>query len=190
MGPASKRRKRLARAVKLAAAAAVVLVLAGVYLGEFARVNGRSMEPALAGGDRVFFEKLSVRRTGPNRFDIVVFKAPEEPDRLYIKRVVGLPEDVAEAAEGRLMINGVQVPLPAGLDWGDARFGPVAMRPGHYFVVGDNLGDSVDSRQWGPVPRDYILGRVCLRFWPVGKWRVFQRESASGEGVRDANKGL
>ena len=189
MGPAFRRKKRLPLVVKVVAAAAL-LAIAGIYAGEIARVNGRSMEPALESGDRVVFEKLSVRRAGLKRFDIVVFKAPEDPDTVYIKRVIGLPDEVVQATGGRLLVNGVEKALPAGMESAGMEFGPVVVRPAHYFVVGDNCGDSVDSRQWGAVPRDYILGRAVLRFWPVGSMKIFGCFGAQEERVKDAGKGI
>ena len=176
--------------MKAAAVAAVVLVATGVFVAEFARVHGSSMEPTLSSGDRIIFEKISMRRGGPARFDIVVFKAPNDPDTIYIKRVVGLPDEVVEARAGRLVVNGVETPLPAGVSWGTADVAPAAVGPAHYFVTGDNLAESVDSRQWGAVPRDYILGTVWLRFWPAGKMTVFKRESAAATGARDGDKGI
>jgi signal peptidase I len=187
MGLASKRGKRLARFVKVAVLLAAALFVTAVYIAELGRVNGRSMDPALSDGDRIIFEKLTLRRTGLQRFDIVVFKAPYDPDQVYIKRVVGLPEELVRISQGRLEVNGADVPLPDGVDWGKADFGPVAVPPAHYFCVGDNLGESVDSRVWGFVPRDYCLGRVWLRFWPAGGWRMFGRESASAKGIEDAH---
>jgi signal peptidase I len=183
MGPAAKRSKRLARLIRLVAVFAAVLVLAGVFGGEFAHVSGRSMEPTLADGDRVFFEKLSVRWSDLKRFDMVVFKAPDDPDRIYIKRIVGLPGDVVEAAEGVWRVNGNAVPLPAGVQFGGLKLDPVVVSPAHYYVLGDNLGDSVDSRQWGAVPRDYVLGRVVLRFWPATSMRIYRRADAQEQGV-------
>lgn len=189
MGPA-KRSRRLARVTMFVAVLAAVLVLAGVYGGEFARVSGASMEPALSDGDRVFFEKLGVRRSDLSRFDVVVFKAPEDPDRIFIKRIVALPGEVLEASEGVLKVNGVAVPLPAGLQYGSLNLEPVVVRGAHYYVLGDNLGESLDSRNWGAVPRDYVLGRVVMRFWPVGSIRIYRRDGAQEQGVEDASKGV
>jgi len=175
-GRASPKSKRLARLLRIAVLLAAVAIVVGVYLAEFGRVKGRSMEPTLRDGDRVVFEKVSSRWGGPVRFDVLVFKGPNDPDKVLIKRVVGLPDEMIEIRAGRLLVNGVHASLPPSLDWGDVDFGPVAVSPAHYFVLGDNMGDSDDSRRWGGVPRDYVLGRVCWRFWPLVAWKVFARE--------------
>ncbi len=157
---------------------AVALVLGGLktWVVEIGRVRLHSLEPTLSDGDWVVFEKISARR--PKRFDIVVFKAPREPDKIYIKRVIGLPNEVIGMRRGELFVNELEVRLPGGGKWEGSDFGPIPVERAHYFVVGDNPADSLDSREWGGVPRDYILGRVILRFLPIGKWKAFRRESA------------
>ncbi|MCD6404500.1 MAG: signal peptidase I [Planctomycetes bacterium] len=176
MSPASKRRRRLVRAAKVLLALALVLGVLKTWVVEIGRVRLHSLEPTLCDGDWVVFEKISARR--PKRFDIVVFKAPREPDKVYIKRVIGLPNEVVEVRLGKLFVNELEVCLPNGANWAGADFGPTPVERAHYFVVGDNPANSVDSREWGGVPRDYVLGRVILRFRPVGKWKTFRRESA------------
>ncbi len=187
MGRAADRKKRLARMVKAAAVLAAAVALTGVFVAEFGHVRGRSMEAALRNGDRVVFEKITPRLGGPQRFDIVAFKAPNDPDTIYIKRVIGLGDDVVEIRGGRLLVNAVEVSPPEGMSLGDIAFGPAAVSHAHYFVLGDNLAESVDSREWGSVPRDYVLGRVVLRFWPVGSWRLFRRTSANLKGSQDGD---
>lgn len=187
MGPREKRRRRLARAAKISAAALVVLVLLNLFVVERGRVKLHSMEPTLSDGDWVLFEKVTKRCGGPRRFDVLVFKAPNDPDKAYIKRLIGLPDEVVEADDGRLLVNGEEVAVPAGKRWAGMSFGPTAVGPAHYFVVGDNPDESRDSRDWGGVPRDYILGRVFLRWWPPAEMACIRRESASTEGVESGD---
>lgn len=188
MSRAQRRKKRLARLAKVMAAALVVVVLLNIFVVRQGRVRLRSMEPTLSDGDWILFEKLVTSRGGPGRFDIVVFKAPEDPDTVYIKRVVGLPNEIVEARGGALWVDGDPRALPVGVDWGKESFGPETVRAAHYFVVGDNLGASEDSRTWGAVPRDYILGRVFWRFWPPAEWKVFRRGGALQDGVEDGDQ--
>ncbi len=190
MGPAAKRRKRLARAAKIAALCIAILIFLNLFVVERGRVRLDSMEPSLSDGDWVLFEKTSVCRQGPKRFDIVVFKAPRDPDKVYIKRVVALPNEVVEAREGKVFVDGRPLVPPEGVDWGPLEFGPVPVEPAHYYVLGDNPAESVDSRVWDGVPRDYVLGRVFLRFYPLGEIRSFGRESAFEEGVQDGDQGI
>lgn len=190
MSRGPKRRKRLVRAAKVAVAILAVLVLLNAYVVQRGRVTLSSMEPTLSGGEWVLFEKLVRRRGGPRRFDIVVFKAPNDPDKVFIKRVVGLPNEVVEAREGVLYVDNTATALPTGVDWGSVEFGPSLVTAAHYFVVGDNPAESQDSRAWGCVPRDYVLGRVFWRFWPPGRWRIFGREDVRQPGVEDADTGV
>ncbi len=189
MSRPGKGRKRLLRALKIALAIAVALVLLNAYVVQRGRVRLSSMEPTLHDGEWVLFEKVMMHRGGPKRFDIVVFKAPNDPDKVFIKRVVALPNEVVEARKGDLFVDNEPRTLPEGVDWGEAEFGPELVSAAHYFVVGDNLAESQDSRTWGCVPRDYVLGRVIWRFWPPGRWRIFGREAVRRQGVGDADKG-
>lgn len=186
----AKRKKRLARLAGILAAALVVVVVLNVFVVRQGRVRLSSMEPVLADGDWILFEKLVMSRGGPERFDIAVFKAPNDPDTIYIKRVIALPNEIVEARDGALYVDGEEVALPGEVEWGDADFAPSTVPPAHYFVVGDNLAGSEDSRNWGPVPRDYILGRVFWRFWPPGDWKIFRRHGALQQGVEDADQGI
>ena len=190
MAAAGGKRRRLARTVKAVAVLAAAVVATEIWVAELARVSGASMEPALSSGDRVVFEKTVMMGGGPKRFDVVVFKAPNDPDTIYIKRVMGLPDEVVEMKGGRLLVDGMEVRTPEGVRTEGVEFGPAAVSPAHYFVMGDNAGESVDSRQWGGVPRDYVLGRVWLRYWPIEEWKVFRRESAELTGARDADQGI
>lgn len=184
----AKRKKMLTRLACILAVALVATLVLNVFVIRQGRVRLSSMEPALADGDWILFEKLVMSRGGPERFDIVVFKAPNDPDAIYIKRVIALPNEIVEAREGGLYVDGEEVVLPGEVEWGDADLAPTTVPPAHYFVVGDNLARSEDSRNWGPVPRDYILGRVFWRFWPPGDWKIFRRYGAFERGVQDADQ--
>jgi signal peptidase I len=187
---AQKRKKRLARFAGVMAAALLVVVLLNIFVVRQGRVRLSSMEPVLSDGDWILFEKLALSRGGPRRFDIVVFKAPDDPDSVFIKRVIGLPNEIVEARSGALYVDGHEVALPEGVDWGEAAFAPATVKAAHYFVVGDNVAESEDSRAWGPVPRDYVLGRVFWRFWPPGEWKIFRRSGALQQGVEDGDQGI
>jgi signal peptidase I len=179
---------RLRRAAVVTFGILVVLLALDAWVAQHGRVRLRSMEPTLSDGDWVLFEKLNKREI--RRFDIVVFKAPRDPDKVFIKRVVGLENEIVEARGGRLFVDQREVDLPAGVDWGEGGFGPELVNAAHCFVVGDNFTDSEDSRSWGCVPRDYVLGRVFWRFWPLSKWRLFGEQDAVIHGAEDGDKGI
>lgn len=109
----------------------------------------------------------------PKRFNILVFKYPAqpgEPQRDFIKRAIGLPGDKLEFKKGLLYINGKPLAEPHPMNWDEANFGPIQVPPGHYFMMGDNRPASADSRYWGFLPEDNILGPVFLRIWPIWKF--------------------
>jgi signal peptidase I len=103
-------------------------------------IPSHSMEPTLRVGDRIVVTKY---HGAPQRGDVIVFHAPASSNELMVKRIAGTPGDAVEAGAGRVVI------VPAGC----------------YFVVGDNRQDSFDSRNWGPLPRDLIVGRARLVLW-------------------------
>ena len=126
-----------------------------------------SMEPNLHTDQRLVVEKLSYRFHGPQRFDVVVLKLPCQGDELLIKRVIGLPGETVEVRGGKVYINGEPLEEP---------FLQQEMRPGHdirvvvpplhVFVMGDNRNHSNDSRNFGTVPIDNLIGRAWLSYWP------------------------
>ncbi|MBE3587458.1 MAG: signal peptidase I [Thermoanaerobacteraceae bacterium] len=132
-----------------------------------------SMEPTLQVGDRIIVSKLSYRIGEPHRGDIVVFKYPLDPDRDFVKRLIGMPGETVALRNSRLYINGRQVPenyLPADLHFAD--FGPVKVPSGSYLMLGDNRNNSDDSRIWGYLPRQYIIGKAVLIYWPLDRIRL------------------
>lgn len=149
----------------LAAAAAVCWVL----FFEKARVYGHSMEPALKDGQTVLVDKLAYRLGEPERFDVIVFRDWREEGRYYMKRIVGLPGETVQIAEGRVTIDGVLLEEPSEREEiRDARRAsePVVLGQAEYFVLGDNRNGSSDSRDSdiGNVSAEQIIGRVVL--WP------------------------
>mgnify|MGYP005768902543 FL=1 len=149
----------------LAAAAAVCWVL----FFEKARVYGHSMEPALKDGQTVLVDKLAYRLGEPERFDVIVFRDWREEGRYYMKRIVGLPGETVQIADGRVTIDGVLLEEPSEREEiRDARRAsePVVLGQAEYFVLGDNRNGSSDSRDSdiGNVSAEQIIGRVV--FWP------------------------
>jgi signal peptidase I len=151
---------------------AVALVVKAFLLQAFF-IPSPSMEPALAVGDRVLVNKLAYRVGDIGRGDLVVFeRPPNEPESEVndlIKRVIAFGGETVEARDGRVLIDGraLREPyLPAGTVTGDL---PSQTVPeGHLFVLGDNRGDSRDSRRFGAIDENLVVGRAFLRIWPPG----------------------
>ncbi|MHB1127913.1 MAG: signal peptidase I [Bacillota bacterium] len=127
-----------------------------------------SMEPTLMIGDRIIVNKFVYRFNEPQRGDIIVFKFPLDPRRDFIKRVIGLSGETVEISANQLLINNEIVPepyLPQGLEFDN--FGPVEVPEGRLLVLGDNRNSSQDSRVWGSLPEENIIGKAIFIFWPL-----------------------
>ena len=127
-----------------------------------------SMIPTLEIGDRVLVNKFIYRLTEPKRGDIVVFTSVDDPKEDLIKRVVGVPGDKIAVRGGKLFLNGEPQKEPYTNKQLPDRsfFARITVPKGHVFVMGDNRGNSADSRVFGPLPKKNIEGEAFLRFWP------------------------
>jgi signal peptidase I len=158
----------------------VIAVLASLLVRTFVFqtyfIPSASMEPTLMIGDRIIVNKLSVDFGTIHTGDIVVFKAPPAencgtPVTDLVKRVIGVPGDTLTSKGNTIYIDGKALKEtwshyePLGKP-----IGHVYVKPGHYFVMGDNYPDSCDSRYWGTVPRSDIIGKVFLRIWPIKRF--------------------
>jgi len=148
--------------------ALLIALLINVFIGQATRVEGQSMEPNLHTNQRLVVEKVSYRLHGPNRFDVVVLRAPGQGDDLLIKRVIGLPGETVEIHDGRVYINGELLEEDhVAQETRPGRDTRVLVPPLHVFVLGDNRNHSNDSRTFGPVPIEDIVGRAWLSYWPA-----------------------
>ena len=152
----------------------VVFILFGVFVAQPVVVEGTSMVPQLHDGERLLVNKLiyykfqSVSWGHVERGDIVVFWFPNDPDKSYVKRVIGLPGEMVEIRSGRVYIDGQEL-AESYLDTDHNKslpsFPSRKVEPHHYFVMGDNRDNSSDSRYWGLVPEKYIYGKAFFRYW-------------------------
>jgi signal peptidase I len=155
-----------------------IAVLAAFLIRSFAiepfYIPSGSMQPTLKIGDRVLVNKLSYDVHSVHRGDIVVFKKPPNDYspgvKDLIKRVIGLPGETISAHDGVVFIDGRRLSEP-WLPKGEitSPFSPVFVPKGHYFMMGDNRGDSADSRIIGPVTDKLFIGRAFVRVWPVSR---------------------
>lgn len=147
-------------------------------------VEGESMEPTLHEGNKVVVNKFGYDTSNLERFDVIVFHANESED--YVKRVIGLPGDKIEYREDNLYVNGEKVYEPfleryrekadGIFQTGDFKLedltGEKRVPKGKLFVLGDNRLGSWDSRQFGFISADQVVGKVNLRYWPLEKMAV------------------
>lgn len=147
--------------------AVVIALLIHAFLAQATRVYGQSMEPNFHTDERLVVEKLSYRLHAPQRGDVVVIKDPSGGPELLIKRVIGLPGEQVTVAEGRVFVDGRMLEEPY-LDQPTHGYGGSwVVPPLTVFVMGDNRGASRDSRVFGPVQLQEIVGRAVLRYWPL-----------------------
>lgn len=149
----------------------LALVLARVFIVEPFRIDSASMVPTLQAGDQVLVDKRAYKDALPRRGELVVFHAPRTGD-VTLKRAIGLPGDTVGIEDGVLVVNGRRQTEPyadpEAID--SVYFGPVRVRAGSVFVLGDNRADSFDSREFGAVARVDLIGRVRFRLWPPSRW--------------------
>jgi len=156
----------------------VFAVVFALLITQFVIVNAKvptgSMMDNIMPNDRLVAFRLAYLRSGPQRFDIVVFRYPDDRTQLFVKRVIGLPGETVTIKAGKVYINDSAVPLddsfvrePPNPD----DFGPVTVPPGSYFMMGDNRNNSLDSRAWTNkyVVRSDVLGKVLFRYFPSFK---------------------
>ncbi len=141
----------------------LVVVLIRTFLITPIKVNGTSMVETLQHGDTMILNKISMKFRSIKRFEIVVIKTS---DSYLIKRVIGLPGESIEYKDGKLYINDKEYKDPHYKD-NTLDFEKVEIPKGCYFVMGDNRGDSIDSRIIGPVKKDNILGTTKLIIFPI-----------------------
>jgi signal peptidase I len=176
---------------------AAVLVLTPRYVAQIGVVESNSMLPAFETGDRVIIEKVTTRFGDLERGVIVVVNnpdaaitnaggalatvaasrgaAPPIEDFLVLKRVVAVAGDTIEVRDHEVLVNRRPVDEPyLAPDVVTLDFGPVTVPDGHVFVLGDNRNASRDSRDFGTVPQDEVVGRVVLRIWPPSRWGRLQ----------------
>ena len=152
---------------------ALILALSiHLFLAQATIVFGRSMEPSLFERQRLIIDKITYYFRAPNRNDIVVIKRPEM-EELLVKRIIGLPGEKVEIRDGYVFINDNRLPEPFPHDQYPQNIPAYTLGPVEYYVLGDNRGNSNDSRAFGPVLREDILGRVWFRYWPLSQLHSF-----------------
>ena len=147
--------------------AASVLIITFLY--QPVRVEGTSMLPRLEDSDRLFINKFVYRISAIERGDVVVFHYPRDPEKSYIKRVIGLPGDRLWIAQGQVWLNGKPLKESYVPDvYRDTRsMADMVVPPDTYFMMGDHRSISSDSREFGPVERTLIYGKAVFIYWPA-----------------------
>jgi len=149
------------------------------------RIENHSMEPNFYEGQFVLVNKVAYWLGEPTRGDVVVFHNPRNTNEDYIKRIVGVPGDTVEVRDQTVFINGQPLPedfphnpMPPG-----EYIGPIVVGDNQLFVMGDNRPNSSDSRVFGPIEQDLVVGQAWLRIWPLTEFGIVQHEDLAPAGV-------
>ena len=138
------------------------------------------MYPTFKNGEYILTNLIALRTNGLQRGDVIVFQAPPDQEKDFIKRVIGLPGDTVELKNGFVYVNGKKLDESSFLKPTVKTYGgnflkngvPVAVPPGEYLVMGDNRTYSSDSREWGFVPLKSIVGKSFIVYWPLDKMQI------------------
>ncbi len=155
--------------IKVVLIALLVVVPVRLFLFQPFVVNGQSMEPNYIGGDYLIVDEISYRFKEPVRGEVIVFRYPENPSLRHIKRIIGLPGETVKIGD-----NGVEIDsTPLDERYLSTPFvgeeAEIVLGRDEFFVMGDNRASSFDSRKWGALPKEYIVGKVLIRVTSLKK---------------------
>ncbi len=158
--------------LKFAVVALIIVVPIRFFVAQPFIVSGASMDPTFATGQYLIVDELSYRFDHPSRGDVIVFKYPKDPTQYFIKRVIGLPGETVKIQNGDVFVentSGTTLKLsePYVTNKGNGADMSVKLKSDEYFVMGDNRPESSDSRTWGTLPRENIIGRALVRLLPL-----------------------
>ncbi len=169
--PPSKLRIFIENVLYFAGAIGLALLIQAFIVRPFI-VSGNSMDPTIKNGQYLIIDEVSYRIHPPNRGDVIVFRAPPEPSKYYIKRIIGLPGDTVDIRGSQITITNTEHPQGLSLNENFITHQSndsihVTVPSNTYFVLGDNRSGSYDSRGWGMLPKENIRGRALLRLLPL-----------------------
>jgi signal peptidase I len=144
----------------------VLAVLIAAFFVRMPQVSGLSMEPHIRSGEYVLINTFAYRMRTPKRGEIVAFRYNDDARAVFIKRVVGLPGDRIRVDRGRVFVNGVKLDEPYVMHPDERSFAEITVPALSVYVLGDNRAESEDSRFFGPVKDDQLIGRVMAGIWP------------------------
>jgi signal peptidase I len=156
---------------KLISLTLLIVIPFRLYIAQPFIVDGASMSPTFETGNYLIVDELSYQFQTPERGSVLIFKYPKDPTKSFIKRVIGLPGETISISDGQVTIINTQHPEGLSLNEPYIKLSKQdsshnTLGPNEYFVLGDNRLASADSRMWGPVPSQNIVGRPLIRFFP------------------------
>jgi len=149
------------------------------------QVDGHSMDPNLQHGQYVMVDKISYRLPfsirPPRRGDVIVFTPPIALNKDFVKRIIGLPGDRVEMVNGKIFVNGDSLPNNFGAWLDETSMPMLTVSPDSFFVLGDNRANSNDSRNWGLLSKDAVVGKVWLSYFPPKLWGSITNDRPAAE---------
>lgn len=165
--------------VKFALIALLIVIPIRIFIAQPFIVRGASMEPTFNGGEYLIVDQLSYRLENPERGDVIILRYPKDESVFFIKRIIGLPGETVEIVGDTVIVQPVDGVAPITLDEsyiGTGRlqneYGVYELGEDEYFVMGDNRRESSDSRSWGPLPEENVIGKAFVRLLPFTRIEV------------------
>lgn len=163
---------------KLIAVSLLIIIPIRLYIAQPFIVRGSSMDTTFQNGDYLVIDEISYQFEKPHRGEVIVFRYPHDPSKYFIKRVIGLPRETIEIKDGVVSVKNNE--HPDGYVLNETYIKGTTLPDSYkklgakeYFVMGDNRAFSSDSRYWGTLGENYIIGRALVRLWPIdaaGLW--------------------
>lgn len=158
-----------------------LMVMVYLFIISPQEISGRSMYPTFEDGEYILTNKIQYKLWEPEHGNVVVFKSPQNKDIDYIKRIIAVPGDRLKLVNGRYYLNGTLLEepyLPPGLVTENGAYLKenieITIPPNKYFVSGDNRPHSLDGREFGPIPKEDIIGKAIIRYWPIDRAGIIQ----------------
>ncbi|HVY72796.1 MAG TPA: signal peptidase I [Candidatus Paceibacterota bacterium] len=176
--PEEKRENFFTELLKFALVAVVIVLPMRLFVAQPFIVSGVSMVPTFEDAQYLIIDELTYHFSSPGRGDVIVFRYPKDPSQFFIKRIIGLPGDVVHIRGNNISVtkpdgSSVQLDESYVVNHGNGSDTDYTVPLDQYFVMGDNRPESSDSRIWGMLPRNDIVGRVFVRLLPIQQVGVF-----------------
>jgi len=157
--------------IKTLVIAFIIVIPIRIFIAQPFIVSGLSMDPAFKNGDYLIVDELSYRLSDPERLDVVIFRYPKQPSKFFIKRIIGLPGETVKIEDGNvtiITIEGMSILLDEPyVEFTKQDRYQRTLEEAEYFVLGDNRAGSSDSRIWGPLTENFIIGKPIVRLFPI-----------------------
>jgi len=171
--PPEKKESTIGEILRFALIALVIVIPIRFFVAQPFIVSGASMEPTFHNGEYLIIDQVTYRLEEPERGDVIIFKYPKDPSKYFIKRLIGMPGDTV-SIEGNVITvfnlqhpDGIILTEPYVLEMSPNTSITEVLGPEEYFVMGDNRDNSSDSRMWGVLQGNLIIGRALLRLFPI-----------------------